>query len=251
MDTLGEVVGVIANTKSATGVLFIDDDQTILDLVSARSDGFGTTLTVAGSLAEARGHIERSPPALILLDINLPDGDGLTFCSSLRAEGYAGVILMLTARTAPNDRVDGFESGADDYLAKPFAFRELDARVRNWLRRVGSGHGKAPERFRFARFGAWRLDFFQRRLVAPDDSITMLSTSEFDLLKRLVEQPHTEIKREDLIPERRETVYIDRALDNRMSRLRQKLSTCATEPLIVTVRNRGFKLAADVQYERS
>lgn len=241
---------MVTRVKAPHGILLVDDDEDILELIGARAADFGTTLTAASTLAEARCRIEQALPALILLDINLPDGDGLAFCSSLRAGGYTGIIIMLTARISPRDRIDGLEGGADDYLAKPFELRELDARVRNWLRRSGGAATAVPERFRFARFGAWRLDLIQRRLVAPDDSITMLSFAEFDVLRRMIERPHIEMSREVLMPERRETVHMDRALDNRMLRLRHKLAAYAPDPLIVTVRNRGFMLAVDVYYER-
>lgn len=231
-------------------LLVVDDDEDIRGLLSDLLSQAGLPHNTVATLAAAQREVEARPPSAILLDLTLEDGDGLEFCTRIRRGGFRGGILMLTARGTPSDRIVGLEGGADDYLSKPFEPRELIARVRNMLRRVPEQDRPTGNSFRFACFGPWRLDLFHRRLVGQDERVVMLSTGEFDILQRMIAAPHVEQSRQALLPERRETVDFDRSLDNRVSRLRGKL---ALQPgggdMIVTVRNRGFILAADVTYE--
>ena len=157
---------------------------------------------------------------------------------------------MVTARGTPIDRVLGLELGADDYLTKPFEPRELLARVRNLLRRAAPGSPRNPaESARFALFGPWRLDLLQRRLVAPDGSLVLLSSAEYRLLSRFIAEPNIVLPREALSPERRATVAFDRSIDLQISRLRQKLAGApGGDELILTVRNEGYVLASAVEY---
>lgn len=231
-------------------VLIVEDDGDLRELLANLLDQAGIANESVGTLSRASARIREAPPALVLLDVMLPDGDGLAFCAQLRQAGFANKIMMLTAKGSAIDRIVGLEGGADDYLAKPFESRELLARIRNLLRGTTAWHSMTTGKLRYARFGPWRLDLVQRRLVTSDDRIVMVSTGEFDLLKRLIDAPRIELSREDLMPERRETVYFDRSLDNRISRLRSKLAGERDgSHLIMTVRNRGFMLAADVSYE--
>lgn len=232
-------------------ILVADDDPDIRELILAQLEREGYPVVAAGNVAEIRAALASTPVQLIVLDLNLPDGDGLALCRALRHEGYADAIIMVTARDSALDRVLGLELGADDYLTKPFEPRELLARVRNLLRRLGNGGDeRRPRNARFARLGPWRLDLLQRRLVAGDGRLVMLSSAEFRLLGRFVEAPNTVLSRETLLPERKATVSFDRSIDLQISRLRQKL---AGEPggneLILTVRNEGYLLACPVEYE--
>ncbi|MFT3965166.1 MAG: response regulator transcription factor [Sphingobium sp.] len=232
-------------------VVVVDDDKDIRDLIVTQLTQENYDLHAAASLAELHALLDARPVDLIVLDLNLPDGDGLALCRQLRLEGIATPIIMVTARGSPIDRVLGLELGADDYLTKPFEPRELLVRVRNLLRRARpAGQAVPAEPARFARFGPWRLDLFQRRLIAPDDRLVMLSSAEFRLLSRFVEQPNRVLTREELLPERRETVAFDRTIDLQISRLRQKLASIADgENLILTVRNEGYVLATTVRQE--
>ena len=206
----------------------------------------------AGSLAELHQALSVHAADLIVLDLNLPDGDGLSLCRELRAEGNDVRIIMVSARGSAIDRVLGLELGADDYLTKPFEPRELLVRIRNLLRR---SHTDEPDRqrdksARMARFGPWRLDLFQRRLIAEDGRLVMLSSAEFRLLSRFIEEPNVVVSRENLVPERRATAAFDRSIDLQVSRLRQKLATMqGGEELILTVRGEGYVLASPVSYE--
>ena len=153
----------------AATVLVVDDDADIRDLIVGQLRQENYRLLGVGSLTELRQTLREESVDLIVLDLNLPDGDGLSLCRELRAEGAAVQIIMVTARGSAIDRVLGLELGADDYLTKPFEPRELLVRIRNLLRRGRSDPAAPVEAMRYAHFGPWRLDLVQRRLVAPDD----------------------------------------------------------------------------------
>jgi two-component system OmpR family response regulator len=230
----------------APRILVVDDDADIREMISQQLVQAGFAVSAAASLAEVRETLARQPVDLIVLDLNLPDGDGVDLCRELRAAGRAEAVIMVTARGAPIDRVLGLELGADDYLTKPFEPRELLARIRNLLRRLGDEPDPSLNK-RSARFGPWTLDLVQRRLVARDGRLIILSSAEYRLLERFVRHPHTVLSREDLLPDRRMLASSDRAIDLQISRLRAKLADDG-DNLILTVRNEGYVLAADVVF---
>ncbi|EXS68932.1 response regulator [Sphingobium sp. Ant17] len=233
----------------AATVLVVDDDADIRDLIVGQLRQENYRLLGVGSLTELRQTLREESVDLIVLDLNLPDGDGLSLCRELRAEGSAVQIIMVTARGSAIDRVLGLELGADDYLTKPFEPRELLVRIRNLLRRGRSEPAAAVEAMRYAHFGPWRLDLVQRRLVAPDERLVMLSSAEYRLLCRFIEEPNMVLARETLLPERRATAAFDRTIDLQISRLRQKLAVLpGGSELILTVRGEGYVLASAVDY---
>ena len=238
---------MIPNAAHASQILVVDDDDDIRDLIVAQLEREQYEVHATSSLGSVRGKLAERPTDLIVLDLNLPDGDGLSLCRELRAEGHVGAIIMVTARDSPIDRVLGLELGADDYLIKPFEPRELIARIRNLLRRRVDESAESRGK-RYARFGDWRLDLLQRRLIAADDRLVMLSSAEFKLLERFVRMPNTVLSREKLLPERKATVASDRSIDLQISRLRQKLGGDG-EDIILTVRNEGYVLASAVSFE--
>jgi two-component system OmpR family response regulator len=247
--------GVLSSVMSAnheqhmSRILVVDDDDDIRDLITAQLVRDGHDVAGVSSIADIRPSLAQRPTDLIVLDLNLPDGDGLNLCRELRTEGVTSGIIMVTARDSAIDRVLGLELGADDYLTKPFEPRELVARVRNLLRRTRAGEVSKSRNARTVTFGGWRLDLLQRRLVAPNDRLVILSSAEFRLLSRFTEAPNTVLTREELLPERAATVTYDRSIDLQISRLRQKLGGVAGgEELILTVRNEGYVLASDVAY---
>lgn len=231
----------------AARILIVDDDPDIRDLIAQQVGRGGFKTASAASLTEARRALEGETFDLVILDLTLPDGDGVDLCREVRLAHRAEAIIMLTARDASLDRVLGLELGADDYLTKPFEPRELMARIRNILRRrtEGSDAGAAK---RYAIFGPWKLDMVQRRLIASDGRLVMLSSAEYRLLERFIQRPHAVQSREALLPERRNLSPQDRAIDLQISRLRAKLAAPG-DPLILTVRNEGYLFTADVSYE--
>lgn len=225
-------------------LLVADDDPDIREMVRAQLSGAGFDVVTAGDIAGIRAMLGEGGIDLVVLDLGLPDGDGLQLCRELRATGDGVLIIMVTARDSAIDRVLGLELGADDYLTKPFEPRELTARVRNLLRRSPAGIPSQGT----ARFGSWRLDLVRRRLRSPDDSVVMLSTAEFDILYRLLQTPGQPVAREALLPGRSATAAFDRSIDNQISRLRSKLAPDG-EHLILTARGQGYLLGSEVQFE--
>lgn len=231
-------------------VLIVEDDRDIRRLIADQMRLEGYRVRTAEGLSMARGCLEINIPDVLILDLTLPDGDGMTLCEELRQNAVDVEIIMLSARASPSDRVFGLEVGADDYLIKPFEPSELTARVRNLMRRsTDKKRPPIPRGSRFAFFGPWRLDLVKRRLLTPEGTIIALATAEYEILHRLIEAPHQCLTRDELLPERKETVWMDRSSDNRISRLRQKLAQLpAGEDLILTVRGQGYCLACDVTY---
>jgi two-component system OmpR family response regulator len=231
-------------------VLVVDDDPDIRELVITQLKREPYVVEATDSIEGVRRALAGGPIDVMVLDLNLPDGDGLSLCRDLRSEGFVNSIIMVTARDSAIDRVLGLELGADDYLTKPFEPRELLARIRNLLRRCRIDHIRRPPRARLAVFGPWSLDLLQRRLVAESGRLVILSSAEFRLLSKFVEAPSAVLSREELLPERHATVAFDRSLDLQISRLRNKL---ASEPggqeLILTVRNEGYVLASKVSFQ--
>jgi DNA-binding response OmpR family regulator len=185
--------------------------------------------------------VEREMPALVLLDVGLPGEDGFALARWLREKSRRIGIVMVTAASETVDRVVGLETGADDYIAKPFEPRELLARVKSVLRRATGAMVTAGPR---VRMGRRVLDLERRVLVDPaDGSEETLTASEFDLLKIFAENPNRPLQRDWLleVTAHREMEAFDRAIDLRITRLRRKIEPDPTHPdTIRTVRGVGY-----------
>ena len=229
-------------------VLVIGGDDDACDELARLLRNAGFELRTVRSMREARLYLSSyEPPAMILLDQGLPDGDSLDFCVDLRARGEDLAIFFLGDADEPARRIAALELGADDYLTRPFEPRELVARARNLLRRAMPR--PMPQDVGIVRFGPWRLDLVQRRLIDDNSNTVMLSTALFLLLRKLVSAPKTELSREDLAPGRTSVHRLDRIVDNQIVRLRAKLSILpGGAELIVTIRSRGYMLASDVSF---
>lgn len=180
---------------------------------------------------------------LVILDIMLPGEDGLALCRELRAQSSLP-ILMLTAAGEDTDRIIGLETGADDYLPKPFNPRELLARIRAVLRRASGAMGPGHVvRSKTVRFAGWSLDLVRRELRSPDNIITDLSAGEYDMLLAFVEHPQRVLTRDQLLDlaRSRTALPFDRSIDVQISRLRRKIEKDPSDPtLIKTVRGAGY-----------
>lgn len=237
---------MFTTASAVPDILVIDDDADIRELIAHQLERAGFGVSAAASVAQAEMILATHSFDVIVLDLNLPDGDGIDLCRTLRALGRAEGVIMVTARDASIDRVLGLELGADDYLTKPFEPRELVARIRNLVRRRADGADPGRNK-RFARFGPWTLDLLQRRLIAENDSLIILSSAEYRILELLVRHANTTLSREALLPDKRTLPANDRSIDIQISRLRAKLAT-PDESLILTVRNEGYLLASDVVF---
>jgi two-component system OmpR family response regulator len=229
-------------------ILIVDDDADIRSLLADYLGEQGWHISTAQDGATMQQVLDTTPVDLIVLDLTLPGSDGLTLCRDLRAHSAIPVI-MLTARSAPLDRILGLEMGADDYLCKPFEPRELLVRIRNVLRRSGTVPIEVSGTATTWHFAEWALDDTTRQLQNNAGLVVMLSGGEYRLLKALLERPNRALNRDQLLTltQGRETDPLDRSIDLHISRLRQKLGDDARSPrLIKTLRNEGYLLAATV-----
>lgn len=219
-----------------TRILVVDDEQSIIDIVTAylRQEGYEVITAMDGP--EAIRATRRYKPDLIVLDIMLPEMDGIEVLSRLRSESNVYVIL-LTARTEETDKIVGLSVGADDYLTKPFSPRELVARVKAAMRRLKGG--VAAEDEGSLTFAHMRIDIDARQ-VWVEDRLVDLTAIEFDLLRTLALNPMRVLSREQLI----EKVWgydfygETRVVDVHIGHVRQKLGD---REFIVTVRGVGYR----------
>jgi two-component system phosphate regulon response regulator OmpR len=190
--------------------------------------------------AALRRLVERELPALVMLDVGLPGENGFALARWLRERSGRIGIIMVTAAADTIDRVVGLESGADDYIAKPFEPRELLARVKSVLRRAAGVPSEGPR----VRIGKRVLDLERRVLIDPGDgNEERLAASEFDLLKIFAENPNRPLMRDWLleVTAHREAASFDRAIDLRITRLRRKVEIDPAHPeAIRTVRGVGY-----------
>ena len=235
-----------AGTNTTPHVLVVDDDPDIAGLVSRYLGGQGFRVSIAIDAAHLREALARGPVDLILLDLGLPDQDGLLLLRELQQE-WRGPVIVVSGRGAPVERVVGLELGADDYVTKPFELRELLARVRSVLRRVAEGAHESPARS--LRFDGMHLETAARRLVDRDGREVALTCGEFELLLAMLAHPNRVLSRDQLMNSMhgRDAGPFDRAIDVQVGRLRRKIELDAAHPrLIQSVRGAGYVLAATV-----
>lgn len=237
-------------------ILVVDDDPDIRRLLADQFQRVGWRASTADGAHAMWSALAQSPVDLIVLDILLPGTDGLDLLRQLRAGPHAATpVVMLTALGDEVDRIIGLEFGADDYMAKPFAPRELVARLRSVLRRTRMlPPGQTVARLRYAHFGDWTFDGAQRHLQHRDGSVTPLNGAECALLMFLLEHPQQVVSRDQLLVQlaHRDADVFDRSIDLRVSRLRRRLRDDARDPAIVkTVRNEGYVLAQPVLWSAS
>jgi two-component system, OmpR family, response regulator len=233
-------------------VLFVEDDPEIRGLVADLLRQSGFRVTVAQDGEEMSRLMSADRVDLLILDIMLPNQDGLSLCRRIRAEGNLPVI-MLTARGSEIDRVVGLEMGADDYLTKPFGSHELVARIRALLRRSEyAAHEPSSRRRSVLTFVDWRLDLVGRRLHSLDGTRVPLTGGEFELLVAFCEHSNQVLTRDQLLDFTRgkAPTGVDRSIDIQVSRLRRKIEKDPKDPaLIQTVRSGGYIFAAQVTFE--
>ena len=221
-------------------ILIIEDDIKISDLVKLYLEKDGFRVAVANDGKQGLEKIAKENPDLIILDLMLPEIDGLTIAKSVRAESHIPII-MLTAKDEETDKIVGLEIGADDYVTKPFSPKELIARVKALLRRCSTdaivdnkkavrinGLEIIPERFEVKRFGK-QINLTRR---------------EFNLLLALAQKPGVVFSRSDLMRKIYtfdDEVVFDRTIDVHIANLRQKLND-KSQNLIITIKGVGYKL---------
>lgn len=243
----------IGSMETPDHILVVDDDHDLRELLAQylEKSGFRVTAVVDGR--DMRRALTENRVDLIVLDVMLPREDGLTLCRNLRAtDPESPPILMLTARGDEADRIVGLEMGADDYLSKPFASRELLARIRAILRRTRALPANLvhSEISPYLSFGEWQLDTTGRHLIDSAGTMVALSGAEYRLLRVFLDYPQRVLSRDQLLnlTQGRETESFDRSIDLLVSRLRQRLRDEAREPrYIKTVRSEGYVFTVAVQ----
>jgi DNA-binding response OmpR family regulator len=230
-------------------ILVVEDDPATRELLAQYLSDYKFQVSLAPTAAEGERRLTEEVVDLVVLDLNLPDGDGLALARKLR-DGSNIPIVILTGRADEVDRVVGLELGADDYVTKPFSPRELLARVRAVLRRAqatpASRREHAPRAYRFA---GWELRMGTRRLISPEGKAVQLSSGEFSLLAAFLKAPRQILSRDQLLEATRlyDDVY-DRSIDVQILRLRRKIEADPAEPkLIRTERGAGYYFDADVE----
>ncbi len=227
-------------------IFVVEDDAAISQLVVAALHEYGFATEAFRNGGALLRRLAATRPALCVVDLGLPDMDGIDLLSQIGALSGCGV-LILTGRGHMVDRVMGLELGADDYMVKPFEPRELVARVRSILRRH-SGTALAVKQRRHASFLGWSLDCAANILRASDGTEHLLGSAETQVLRAFLERPHQILTREQLVGQR-ELSASDRSIDVRISRLRRKLEGDPQNPqLIKTVYGAGYMFAAVVSW---
>lgn len=230
-------------------ILIVDDDPRVRDMVSRYLTQEGFRVSAAETGEAMRACMTDSDVELVLLDLVLPDADGLNLVRELR-EQHDVPVIMLSGRGDMVDRVVGLEMGADDYIAKPFHLREVLARIKSVLRR-SRPHALAPGAEEPAAapagddiaFDGWHLNLARRELTAPDGAVAELTTGEFELLSAFARNPNRVLNRDQLmdLTKSRDWSPYDRSIDTQVGRLRKKVERDPSHPeLIKTVRGVGY-----------
>jgi two-component system, OmpR family, response regulator len=219
----------------AARILIVEDDLELRELLARGLDEEGFRAESVSTGGELLERVEDVGPDALVVDIGLPDADGRDVCQALRARGVRAPVLFLTARDALVDRIAGFDSGGDDYLAKPFAFAELVVRLQALLRRSG-GEGAIDA-------AGMRLNPVTHALERGSGAVALTPT-EYRLLARLLARPGEAVRRRDLARAgwSHGAVVRDNTLDTYVARLRRKLKQLDGAPPIVTVHGVGYRI---------
>jgi DNA-binding response OmpR family regulator len=223
-----------------TRVLIVEDDAVVADTLRVYLERAGYAVDTVTDGVSALASAQRAEVALVVLDWMLPGLSGQEVCRRLRASSNVP-ILMLTARTSEDDRVRGLESGADDYVPKPFSPREVVARVQSLLRRAG--HLATASTPPPLRIGDLEIDFFRREARAGGERLALTPT-EFRLLEALARQPGRTFTREELVARAFGPDYdgLDRTVDMHITNLRRKIAAVSSRRPIRTVHGLGYRL---------
>ncbi len=223
--------------KNEMRILVVEDEKRLAEVIKKGLVEEGYSVDVAYDGAEGQYMAENASYDLVILDIMLPKKDGVTICQELRTRGINIPILMLTAKDSVEDRVKGLDSGADDYLVKPFAFSELVARVRALLRR------EALSKASKLQVGDLVMDTLTREVWRGDKKIE-LTTKEYALLEYFMRHPNMVVTRTMLMEKVWDYDFegLSNVIDVYIRRLRLKLDEEGAESIIETVRGAGYRL---------
>jgi len=245
------MIQAVASAPASVGphILVVEDDPELREFMAHYLGDFDLRVSCVGDGRSMRKALAQSVIDLVLLDLKLPDEDGLMLARELRATSSVPII-MVTSRNGEADRVLGLELGADDYLIKPFSARELVARIRTILRRARAHPVPPNDGPRGLRFAGWELDLRSRRLLSSTGERAELTRAEFALLRVFLSAPRRVLSRDQLIEVSRgyDDDVFDRSVDVQILRLRRKLELEPSRPrLIRTERGLGYFFDASVE----
>lgn len=234
-------------------ILVVEDDPAVADIVCACLEEAEFKVTTTDSGQAALNIVSDSQIDLCVVDLGLPDMDGLSLTREIKSKTNIGIVI-LSGRGETTERIIGLEVGADDYIGKPFEPRELLARVRSVIRRtlppsMDSQPVVASPQKRY-KFDGWSIDLTSLEIISPDGRDPHLSSSEFNLLQTFMEHPNRVLTRDQLLDYMHgdQTPAFDRSIDVQITRLRKKIEENPKTPkFIKTVRNRGYIFAAKVE----
>jgi DNA-binding response OmpR family regulator len=220
-------------------VLVVEDEEDIAFPLVRTLEREGYDVHWVDSGQKALDDVQARHADVVILDLGLPDMDGLEVCRKARDNGYEGAIMIVTARAGELDRVVGLDYGADDYMAKPFGLAELQARVRALLRRTTAAAAAAEN----GTEGGLRIDVAARRVFSGDDEVP-LTGKEFEVLNVLVANKDKVVSRTRLMADVWDENWYGstKTLDVTIGRLRQKLESVGVQEKVVAVRGVGFRL---------
>ncbi len=232
-----------------THLLMVEDEPVTRMRLASYFESEGFKVSQAEDGKNMRKILEETQIDLLLLDINLPNEDGLILAREVRANSDIGIILV-TGRTSDIDRIVGLEVGADDYVTKPVNMRELLVRVKNLLRRTsGVNYSKLNDKSHTRYFLDWNFDLQKRQLERKPDQQIKLSRGEFELMDLFTSHPGNVLNRDRIMQyvNHREWNPTDRTVDVLVRKLRQKLEADPANPeIIITIHGEGYQFAVDV-----
>lgn len=231
-------------------IMVVDDEPDIQNVLNDYLSGRGFQVILAQDGDSMREKLTQTIPHIVLLDINLPGEDGLSLARFLRSQNYHMGIIMITGQGDVIDRVLGLEMGADDYVAKPFDLRELQARINSVLRRYQHNDDndtaeavKVLPAENTVKFGHCTLNTNMQQLMGSDGVEIAISTQDFELLYMFVTRPNRILSRDQILEytQNRNWDPYDRSIDIRIARLRKKIEPDNSKPrFIKTVRGAGY-----------
>lgn len=228
-------------------ILVIEDEADLREGLRHNLEIDGFHVVAAGTGKEGLELAGTADPDLVLLDLMLPDTDGIDVLRQLREQGNRAAVIILSAKGQDHDKVMGLEYGADDYITKPFGLAELAARIRAVLRRTTDTGPRAEERETFD-FGLLKVDF-KRFSVTHDGTESQLSRYEADILRMLIRKRGEVVTRKDLLTEVWGYVHLPttRTVDNHIARLRKKVEADVENPkFVVTVHGLGYRFDGEL-----
>jgi two-component system alkaline phosphatase synthesis response regulator PhoP len=230
--------------SAAAHILVVEDERNVGETLSERLQAAGYRVGLAPSAARARAYWAADPPQLVLLDVGLPDGNGFELAGELRAAVPQAAIVFLTAHGNPDDRVRGLELGADDYLTKPFHFRELLLRIQNCLKRAQDLAALPGEMRGVVRIGRARVDFERFSAEAGGES-HQLTHKECAVLRLLASRAGKAVSRDEILDKAwsADEFPTSRTVDNFIVRLRKLVEVDAADPRVIrSIRGVGYLL---------